>query len=115
MTAPQAPAPAAATTIHEATLASGPSGGVIRGREITQTAAIALRQAGLDIVVCGDDIKMNRTQAQTIEAAVGPYQRHVPHRQKTGPWALPHFQQLNPPPEGHSFYETTNRKSRKNP
>src|SRR5437899_3982554 len=115
MAALQGPTSVATITVHKATLTSGPTGGVIKGAEIDQLNAVALRQAGSDIVVCGGDVKMNRAQAQAIEAAVGPYQRHVPHLQSAGPWALPHFQQINPLPEGHSFYETANRKARKKP
>jgi len=38
-------------TIHEAELASGPSGAVIRGAEIDFDTAVARRQAGSDVVV----------------------------------------------------------------
>jgi hypothetical protein len=100
--------------IHEATLASGPSGAVLKGAEIDLATAIARRQAGLDIVVCGDEIRANERLARQIEAAVGPYEQEVPHR-RAGPNALPHFQPDPRPPAGHSFYETGNpqRKARK--
>jgi hypothetical protein len=65
-------------------------------------------------VVCGDDVAANRRLAGAIEAAVGVCQRSDPHR-RAGPMALPHFQQDQPPPEGHTFYETANRKARKKP
>ncbi len=66
------PQPAAAPpTIHEATLAPGLSGIVFKGAEIAVAAAIRRRRAGRDIVVCGDDLKVNRVVTQTIESAVG--------------------------------------------
>jgi len=51
---------AAPPTIHEATLAPGPSGAVLKGAEIDLATAVARRQAGLDIVVCGDDRKARK-------------------------------------------------------
>jgi hypothetical protein len=102
------PSAVAPTTIHEAELASGASGGVIRGAEIDLGAAVSRRQAGGDVVVCGDDLKANRRQAEQIEAAVGPWVRSAPHPQSAGPRALPHFQQQDENHEGHTFYETPN-------
>jgi hypothetical protein len=102
------PTPAPPATIHEAELASGPSGSVIRGAEIDLAMAIRRRQAGKDVVVCGDDLKANRRQAEQIEAAVGPYVRSAPHRRWAGSRALPHFQQQDETHEGHVFYETPN-------
>ena len=95
---------------------SGPSGLVLRGREIDEATAIAERQAGRDIVVCGDDVVANRRLVQAIESAVGLCKRHDPHR-KAGEHALPHYQQDVPPPEGHAFYETGSpqRKARAQP
>src|SRR5437016_5573952 len=89
--------------IHEAALASGPSGAVVKGPEIDLATAIARRRAGLDIVVCGNDVKANGRLAKQIEAAVGPYEQETPH-QKAGPHALPHFQPQERPPFGHAFY-----------
>lgn len=109
---PQPPPPA--PTIHEAERASGPSGGVLYGAEIDQDTAVVRRQGGLDVVVRGDDTSANRRLAGAIEGAVGPCRRNDPHR-RAGPLALPHFQQDRPPPEGHTFYETVNRKARKRP
>jgi hypothetical protein len=109
------PRPAAAPpTIHEATRAPGPSGAVLKGAEIDLVTAIARRQAGLDIVVCGDGRKANKAVARQIEAAVGPYKEEKPH-DDAGPHAPPHFQPDPRPPDGHSFYETENpqRKARK--
>src|SRR4051794_16938114 len=100
------PKPAAGPPkVHEATLAPGPSGVVFKGAEIDVPTAVARRKAGRDIVVCGDDVDANRAVAQAIEAAVGPWMRQDPHR-NAGPYSLPHFQQVRPPPVGHSFYET---------
>ncbi len=112
------PQPATAThllapsTIHEAERASGPSGAVLVGAAIDFVVAVARRQAGLDVVVCGEDVAANRRLAGTIEAAIGACFRSDPHR-RTGPLALPHFQQDTPPPDGHTFYETAHRKARK--
>src|SRR5262249_34633115 len=109
----QAPQP---PKIHEATLASGPSGAVIKGVEIDLATAISRRQAGLDIVVCGEDLKANQNLARQVEAAVGPYRQEMPHR-NAWPFALPHFQPQTRPPAGHCFYETDNprRKARRPP
>lgn len=102
----------AAPTIHEAPLGDALSGAVVRGPAIPETTAIIMRRAGRDIVVCGSDLAANRALAQVIETAVGPWLRQVPHSRTAGPLALPHFQQRNPPPEGHCFYETDRRKAR---
>jgi hypothetical protein len=115
MDAAQAAAQVSPPTIHEAELAPGPSGGVLRGSPIDLATAIARRQAGENIVVCGNDLDANRTLAQQIEAAVGPYRRGVPHTFQAGPNALPHFQQVDSNHTGHSFYETTRRRARKKP
>jgi hypothetical protein len=106
--------PPSPPTIHEATLASGPSGAVIRGAEIDLTTAIGRRQAGLDVVVCGDDVKANSRLARQIEASVGPSEKETPHK-RVGPCALPHYQPITRPPAGHTFYETDNpqRKARR--
>jgi hypothetical protein len=100
--------------IHEAERASGPSGAILLGVAIDFNAAVARRQASLDVVVCGEDVSANRRLAGAIETAVGACQRSDPHR-RAGPLALPHFQQDAPPPDGHTFYETTHRKARKRP
>jgi hypothetical protein len=105
-------------SIHEAILASGASGAVLKGAEIDLASAVARRLAGLDIVVCGDNLRANRNLARAIETAVGPATRpQMPHKRSAGPAALPHFQQQTGNPGGHSFYETDNpqRKARKNP
>src|SRR5947209_15390335 len=107
--------PPSAPTIHEAELASGSSGAVLWGAELDFAAAVARRRAGLDVVVRGDDLNANRRLALGIESAVGPAQRGVPHTVTAGPLALPHFQQVTPPPTGHCFYETEQRKARKKP
>jgi hypothetical protein len=98
-------------TIHEATLASGPSGAVIRGAEIDRDTAIARRVTGGNVVVCGDDLAANRELARGIEATVGPYKRQVPHRRHAGSHALPHFQQQDPSHPGHASYETPKRRA----
>ena len=104
-------------TIHEATLASGPSGVVIKGAESAFSTAVTRRQDGLNIVVCGENLRVTRSLAQAIEAAVGlPTEPQEPHR-RAGPHALPHFHQDSRSPVGHSFYETASpqQKARKGP
>jgi hypothetical protein len=108
--------PPPAPTIHEATRIPG---AVHRGALLTEAEAVARRQAGLDIVVCGDDTIQNRDLAERIEAQVGgPYMHGNPHRRQVGPDALPHWQQRAFPPQapaGHSFYETHVTKARQSP
>ncbi len=85
------------------------------GDEITETEAIAERQAGRDVVVRGPDTGANRRLAGKIELdANGSAKRNVPHP-SAGPYALPHFQPDIRPPEGHTFYETDRRKAFKLP
>src|SRR5947209_3837197 len=107
--------PPAAPTIHEAERASSASGAVLWAAVIDLAAAVARRQANEDVVVRGDNLDANRALAQAIEAAVGPYQRGPPHKRSAGPLAFPHFQQVTPPPDGHTFYETDKRKAWKRP
>jgi hypothetical protein len=109
-------APTHVTTIHEAELASGPSGAVEYGAEIEEAAAIARRSRGEDIVVRGDDTSTNRSRAFKIEAQVGvPSKPQFPHASTAGPMALPHYHQKSRSPGGHTFYETERRKARKKP
>jgi hypothetical protein len=102
-------APGEPPRIHEATLASGPSGAVVRGAEMDLPTAISRRQRGEDVVVCGNNVKANGRLAQQIESAVGPAKPSPPHKD-AGPHALPHFQPVTRPPAGHTFYETDNPK-----
>ncbi|MGD9713073.1 MAG: hypothetical protein AB7V46_13520 [Thermomicrobiales bacterium] len=96
-------------TIHEATRLGG--GAVRKGSQITQADAEKRRQNGLDVVVCGPTLGPNSALAQQIEAnANGRWKRCFPH-QSAGPNALPHYQPDPRPPEGHTFYETPNRKA----
>jgi hypothetical protein len=104
------------STIHEADLEAGPSGRVLRGSEIDFQGAVARRQRGENIVVCGDEVVGNRRLASQIETAVGPCKRADPHIRHAGAYALPHYQQAarTPPgPAGHTFYETARRKARR--
>ena len=101
-----APAP---PRIHEAS--RGPGGSVIKGRVISRAEAEERRRHGEDVVVCGSDLTENRNLARGIEqAANGRYKRCGPHP-NAGPNALPHYQPDPRPPEGHTFYETSNRKA----
>jgi hypothetical protein len=103
--------------IHEAVLAGAPSGAVLKGSEIDFDAAVARRRAGLDIVVCGNDLRENRKLAGAIETTVGPATPPQKSHQRAGPLALPHFHQQTHLPAGHSFYETDNprKKAKKAP
>jgi hypothetical protein len=95
--------------IFEAT--TGSFGAVNKGNEITEAEAVARRRAGLDVVVCGSDLATNRRLAGQIEgAANGRYKRCPPHA-NAGQHALPHYQPEERPPEGHTFYETEQRKA----
>jgi hypothetical protein len=117
VTAPPAevvpPTPAPQPTIHEAQRASGPSGIVERGVELTFEEAVTRRGRGEDVVVCGDETDANRRLAGQVEAAVGARSRPQAPEWKAGPRALPHFHQESRDPDGHTFYETEKRKARK--
>jgi hypothetical protein len=111
-----APQPAASSppTIHEAVLASGPSGAVEWGAELTPDQAVNRRKLAEDVVVRGNDETANRRLAGAIESAVGPASRpQPPHTYSAGPHALPHFHQRSRLLAGHTFYETRNRKARR--
>jgi hypothetical protein len=112
------PAPSQAgtqPTIHEAELGSGPTGVVdYYDPPITEQQAIQRRRLGLDVVVRnGAREWANRQVAQRIESAVGPTIPHPAHTGRGRYLALPHFQQLSPPPGGHSFWETSKTKARR--
>lgn len=109
-----APSPPSPPTIHEATCASHLTGLVEWGAALSEPAAIARRQLSLDIVVRGSDRAANRKVAEKIEAGVGLY-KVCPFHQSAGTASLPHCQQINKPPFGHSFYETATRKAKKKP
>jgi hypothetical protein len=111
-TEPISPSPP--PSIHEAELASGPSGAVEYKSEIDFAAAVARRRSGGDVVVRGEDVDANRRIAASIESAVGPCRRGDPHR-SAGLHALPHYQPRTRPPDGHTFYETPRRKARRSP
>jgi hypothetical protein len=118
MSTPASPAaPPTPPTIHEAERAPGPSGLVLRGAELDFDAAVVRRQAGQDVVVCGNDVAVNRDLAAAIEAAVGPRTKPQHPHTSAGPNALPHFHQVSRSPDGHCFYETGNphKKTRKKP
>jgi hypothetical protein len=101
--------PAAPPVIHEAIRL--PNGSVQRGGVLTEEQAIAQRQAGDDVVVCGADQKANRRLAGYIErTANGSAKACFPHA-SAGANALPHFQPDPRPPDGHTFYETRRRKA----
>ena len=91
----QAITPPSAVKIHEATRAVDASGAVIKGAPIDLAAAVARRKAGLDVVVCGQDLMMNRQTALEIEQAVGPWLRQQSHTHSAGPHSLPHFSNVS--------------------
>jgi hypothetical protein len=101
-------------TVYEAMLASGPSGLVECGSQLTDEQAVERRRQGLNIVVCGPDGKANRAKARRIEEGVGVPVIDEPRHQNAGPYSLRHFHQACRSPEGHSFYEdNSGRKARR--
>jgi hypothetical protein len=103
-------------SIYEAELAPGMSGAVEYGAEIDETAAVARRRNGKDIVVRGNVTRANRSLTYKIESQVGPPSPpQPPHRITAGPRALPHYHQRSRSPQGHAFYETDKLKARKKP
>src|SRR5438552_1554872 len=101
-----------AATIHKASQAA--MGRVVRGDEISFAEAASEYAAGRDVVVCGDHAD-TRPLGQQIASAAGPYKRQNAHLRTAGPYALPHFQPRQRPPDGHVFYETEKRKAARNP
>lgn len=104
------PTSGSSVSIHEAICKRDGSGEIILGVELTRAEAVARRQSGEDVVVCGTDPFTNARQAFAIESAVGPCKPDGPHTGVAGARALPHFQQNVVPPAGHTFYETPKRK-----
>src|SRR5438105_4967328 len=112
---PAAAEPPPSPTIHAAEREPGPSGAVLRGVELDMAAAVGRRRTGDDLVVCGVDTDANRRLASQVEATIGPASKpQWPHK-RAGPMALPHFHQRNRSPDGHTFYETDKRKTKKKP
>ena len=67
-----------AVSIRSATL--GSTGEVRRGRVVSDAEAIVERQEGRDVVVCGDNLAINRSTAERIEtSANGASKRCPPH------------------------------------
>lgn len=103
------PSPPAPPQIFEAT--PGANGAVVKGAAITQSQAEARRQSGLDVVVCGPDLAANRRLAGLIELNANGSAKRCPPHPSAGVHALPHYQPDPRPPDGHTFYETPNRKA----
>jgi len=101
--------PAAVPQIYEAVLVA--NGAVKKGKVISQTQAEVRRRAGQDVVVCGGELTENRRTAFLIEANANGAVKRCPPHPNAGPQSLPHFQPDPRPPEGHTFYETPNRKA----
>src|SRR5438132_13607039 len=95
---PAAPEP----EVYEASRAKGGSDAVNRGAKLTRADAVARRQAGQDIVVCGPDTHENDRVAGEIEEAATPARKPRPiyHGPHGGALSLPHWQQKLPPPAG---------------
>jgi hypothetical protein len=102
-------APAAVPQIFEAVL--GANGAVKKGKLISQAQAKVRRKAGHDVVVCGGELKENRRTAFLIESKANGAVKRCPPHPNAGPQSLPHFQPDSRPPEGHTFYETPDRKA----
>jgi hypothetical protein len=110
----ETPAEAIEPTVHEATCASGPSGVVEYGAQLSDDDAIKRRGEGLDVVVRGPNGKANKAKARRIEEGVGTPVTLEPRHQNAGPNSLPHFHQASRSPDGHSFYEDSSpRKARR--
>jgi hypothetical protein len=106
------PAPAAPKRPPQIFKASlGSEGRVIKGEQIDQAEAEVLRKAGQDVVVCGPDHRANRSLAGQIERNANGTAKRCPQHPNAGRYALPHFQPDPRPPEGHTFYETSNRRA----
>lgn len=97
--------------IYKALLGTG--GDVLRGDALSEAVAGKERQSGRDVVVCGQDTITNRDLAPKIEQTANGDCKACPPHVAMGPGALPHFQPDPRPPEGHCFYETNTRKSKK--
>jgi hypothetical protein len=114
MSSGTAPNPGAAPSppkIYKAILGAG--GDVIRGAQITEAEAATERQAGRDVVVCGQILLDNYSLAAKIERAANGGCRACPPHYMMGPGAMFHFHADPRPPDGHCFYETVKRKSKK--
>jgi hypothetical protein len=110
------PSSPAAPEIYAAARATDGSDAVDRGAKLTEAEAVARRQAGQDIVICGPDTIRNDVLARKIEqAATPPRGKCIYHGPHGGPLSLPHWQQEFPPPDGHSFHETNRRQARTPP
>jgi len=96
-------------TIYEATL--GANGAVVKGQPLTQVQAEGLRRVGLDVVVGGPMLSANRSLAYAIERNANGTAKRCPPHKSLGQFVLPHFQPDRRPPEGHTSYETPNRKA----
>jgi len=101
----QTPAVEQPPTVQEAELASGPTGAVDYGAELTDEQAVQRRQQGLDVVVRGSDGRANKAKARKIEEGVGVPVILEARHQNAGPRSLPHFHQASRSPKGHTFYE----------
>ena len=106
---PAPAAPSAPPQIFKAT--RGSQGRVIKGERIDRAEAEAQRKAGLDVVVCGPDHRANKALAGLIERNANGAAKRCPPHVNEGPYALPHYQPDPRPPEGHTFYETPNRRA----
>jgi hypothetical protein len=87
------------------------NGTVIRGKQLTEAEAITRRRAGADVVVCGPSLAANRRLAGSIARSATCSVRCCPPHESAGEQALPCYQPDQRPPEGHTFYETDNRKA----
>ncbi len=98
-------------SIYQATL--GSYGAVCRHLPIDLQTAIEERKAGRDVVVCGDSRKANDKLAKHIEQTANGRSKQCPPHPSAGRHALPHYQPLDRPPAGHTFYETDRRKAKR--
>ena len=64
---------------------------------MSDAEAIVERQAGRDVVVCGDDLAINRSTAERIETSANGVSKRCPPHVNAGPNALPHYQPKSRP------------------
>ena len=87
-------------------------GRVNRGALIDLAQAVAERQAGRDVVVCGPQLVPNMQVAQQIESlATGP--NPLFHASHAGKLSLSHFQSRASRYSGHTFFEAPPLKTAK--
>ena len=68
-------------------------------------------QGDLLVLVDAGPPSQGQTVADYIKRNANGTAKRCPPHLNEGPYALPHFQPDPRPPEGHTFYETSNRRA----